>query len=488
MQKIPEPLTIFLIGVTGDLAKKKILKAVYKLFEKGLLSAPFNLIGNARKPMLNDEFKQFVKEIVKPESDASWNRFSGSLSYVAGDSTKPETFEVIAQFHQQLAQDKHCGNHIWYIATLPQLYLSIVQNIKRHQMHTTECGWTKILIEKPFGTNLISAQALNEELTEVFTEDQIYRIDHFLGKETVQNLVAFRFANGLFEDLWNKNTIDHIQVTLSETLGVTGREEFYDATGATRDTFQNHLLQMIAVTLMEEPTTLSADDIRHSRSQLLRQITFMEDANVHQHVVFGQYETGVLAGQIVPGYTEEKNIAADSQTETALALKLAVNNDRWRGVPIYIRTGKRLAAEVLEISIQFKDPKNKMFNTVRFGPDPNILTFRFQPNEAIILRLFVKKPGHGIELDMVPMEFNYHNQYRMNLIEAYERLIHDASLGDSTLFPDAESIETSWKIVDQILSYKPDAKLAIYQAGSWGPDAFDTLIEQDGRKWLEPTI
>jgi glucose-6-phosphate 1-dehydrogenase len=271
-------------------------------------------------------------------------------------------------------------------------------------------------------------------------------------------------------------------------MGITGREEFYDATGAARDIFQNHLLQMIAVTLMEEPASLSANDIRRSRSQLLRQITFSNQTGVNQNVVFGQYAGGVVEGQVVPGYTQEKSISNDSKTETAVAVKLTVNNDRWRDMPIYVRTGKRLAAEVLEISIQFKDPKNTMFNGVPFGPDPNILTFRFQPNEAIVLRLFVKKPGHGIELDMVPMEFNYHNQYRMNLIEAYERLIHDASMSDPTLFPDAESIETSWKIVDQILSYKPEIGLVQYEAGSWGPTEFTSLIQRDGRKWLEPTL
>ena len=488
MNKIPEPLTIFLIGVTGNLAKKKLLKAIYKLFDSGLLSQPFTLVGNARAPMSHQEFQQYVKDIVKPESETAWLKFKDSLFYVSGDATQPKTFDAISKFHHELVHEQHCGNHMWYIATLPQLYLKIIQNLKRYQMHTTECGWTKVLIEKPFGTDLKSAQALNKELSEVFTEDQLYRIDHFLGKETVQNVVAFRFANGLFEDLWNKTYIDHIQVTFAETSGVTGREQFYDGTGATRDVVQNHLLQMIAVTLMEEPASLSADDIRHSRSQLLQQIVCPSHTNAQQSVAFGQYDAGEVQGQSVPKYLAEKNIPADSMTETAVALKLTVDNNRWRGVPIYIRAGKRFATDVLEISVQFKDPKNKMFHEVKYGPDPNVLTFRFQPNEAIILRLFVKKPGHGNELDMVPMEFNYHNRYQMDFIEAYERLIHDASVGDPTLFPNAEGIESAWKMIDDILAYKKKVNLKPYAAGSWGPDAFRELIERDSRKWIEPTM
>jgi glucose-6-phosphate 1-dehydrogenase len=344
-----------------------------------------------------------------------------------------------------------------------------------------------VLIEKPFGTDLDSARSLNMELTEVFSESQIYRIDHFLGKETVQNVLAFRFANGLFEELWNKKFIDHIQVTFSESIGIAGRGQFYDATGATRDVLQNHLLQMIAVTLMEEPKSLDSEDIRHSRSQLLEAIAFPEGPIEH-NLAFGQYIAGKVDGQPVVSFLDEHNIPSNSATETAIALKLEVHTERWQGVPIYVRTGKRLATDVLEISVQFKDPQNQMFKEIKYGPDPNILTFRFQPNEGIILRLFVKKPGHGIELDLVPMEFNYHNQYQMDLIEAYERLIHDASVGDPTLFPSADSIEATWRIIDAILDKKPNEKPDEYIAGSWGPSSFDDIIQRDNRKWIEPTI
>lgn len=488
LKKLTEPLTLFLIGVTGDLAKKKILKAIYKLHEKQLLASPFTLIGNARSPLSREEFQAYVKEIVRPSDDGTWTSFAKSLQYVAGDAAAEATFAKIKTLHQKLQKQRTCGNHMWYIATLPQLYLPIIQNLKQCQLHNSSCGWTKLLIEKPFGTDLASAQKLNQELSEAFSEDQIYRIDHFLGKETVQNLVAFRFANGMFEELWSNKHIDHVQVTHSETLGVAGREQFYDATGATRDVVQNHLLQMIAVCLMEEPASLNPDDIRKSRSALLKSLTGLSGKNMADHVRFGQFTAGVIDGQKVPGYLEHEGIPAESNTETAVALKLGIDSPRWAGVPIYVRTGKRLARDVLELSVQFKDKPNRMFSSIKYGPDPNILTFRFQPNEGIVLRLFVKKPGHGIELDMVPMEFCYRNTYQMDFIEAYERLIHDASNSDATLFPGHESIESSWRIIDDVLDYQRRVKPDPYPAGSWGPESFTKLIEQDGREWIEPSI
>lgn len=488
MKKIHEPLTIFLIGVTGDLAKRRILKAVYKLFEKKLLPAPFTLIGNARKEMNREEFQQFVKDVLKNPDENIWDSFKDSLYYVAGDASESQTFDRIKELHSQLELDKHCGNHMWYVATLPQLYLDIVKNLKEFKLHQTECGWTKFLIEKPFGTDLESAQALNKELRSIFDEDQIYRIDHYLGKETVQNMLAFRFANGLFEHLWSNTYVDHIQVTYGETLGIKGREQFYDATGATRDVVQNHILQMIATTLMEEPPSLDAQDIRVSRSTLLKSLSCMKKSGIEKNVEFGQYRNGEIYGEQVIAYQEEHESLKNSETETAVALKLQVENDRWRGVPIYVRAGKRFAQSVTEVSIQFKNPTSAMFQELPLGNDPNILTFRFQPNEGIILKLFVKKPGHGIELDEVPMSFCYRNLYQMDFIEAYERLIHDASMGDPTLFPTAEGIEATWKIIDDLLEFKKEMKPELYEAGSWGPKSFDELIEKDGRKWIEPDM
>lgn len=488
MKKIHEPLTLFLIGVTGDLAKKKILAAVYELYKKNLLANPFTLIGNSRKPLSRVEFQNFVKEVVKPQDEEVWNKFADSLYYVAGDAAESKTFDDIKALHEELVEKKHCGNHMWYVATLPGLYLEIVRNLKDFQLHSTNCGWTKLLIEKPFGTDLQTASLLNKELQAVFSEEQIFRIDHYLGKETVQNLLAFRFANSLFEHLWSNKYIDHIQVTHGETLGVSGREKFYDETGATRDVVQNHLLQMIALTTMEEPASLDAADIRKTRATLLNQLSCMEESEMEKNVLFGQYTDGEIDEETVRGYQKEHDVLNGSETETAVALKFQINNDRWRGVPIYVRTGKRFPQNVLEISIQFKNPQNASFSKIELGPDPNVLTFRFQPNEGIILNLFVKKPGHGNDLDEVPMAFCYHNQYQMGFVEAYERLIHDASIGDPTLFPSADGIEASWRIIDDVLKFKEKMKPEEYQAGSWGPDSFNELIERDGRKWLEPNM
>lgn len=481
-----ESLAIFLIGVTGDLSKKKILKAIYNLFCDNRLQEPFTLIGNSRTPMSHEEFRSFVRGVIQPNEEYSWEKFSQCLYYVSGSVTDSSTFEQITQLHNELKTSRHCHNHLWYLATLPSLYLPVVQQLRATGLHKTAEGWTKIMIEKPFGTDLGSAKKLNDELTSIFSEEQIYRIDHFLGKETVQNVLAFRFANGLFEHLWSNKFIDHIQVTHAETMGVEGREEFYDMTGATRDVVQNHLLQMIAVTMMEEPKSLEPQDIRSARSRLLSSLSCFDKKEIEKNVLFGQYDSGEINGKTVSAYTDLHRVPDNSNTETAVALKLQVDSDRWRGVPIYVRTGKRLQLDVLELSIQFKDPVNAMFKDIPFGPDPNVLSFRFQPNEGIILKLFVKKPGHGIALDPVSMEFCYRNEYQMNFVEAYERLIYDATQSDATLFPSADGIESTWKIVDEILKYKQQVRPMHYQAGTWGPKSFDQFIEQDGRKWIEP--
>lgn len=487
MKQISKPLTIFLIGATGDLAKKKILKALFNLYQQKLLPTTFHLIGNSRREMTHQEFREYVKEVVKP-GENNWEKFSQSLYYVAGDTSDPTTFQRIQELHSGLQSTESCGNHMWYFATLPSLYVSIIRNLKRFNLNQTVCGWTKILIEKPFGTDYSTAQELNNELAAVFEEEQIFRIDHTLGKETVQNLLAFRFANGLFEHLWNKEYVDHIQLTYAETLGIAGRETFYDQTGAIRDVIQNHCLQLLSMTMMEEPDSFHSEDIRRSRSILLSQIVCEPEEQIANSIAFGQYFSGSIDGKPVKSYKNEHETLTESDVETAVAMKLQVENDRWRGVPIYIRTGKRLARNVVEVSIQFKEPQNTIFKEFKFGQDPNVLTLRIQPNEGIVLRLFVKKPGLGMELDGVPMQFCYRNEYQMGLVEAYEKLIYDASEGDSTLFPRADAIQHSWSIVDPFINYIKEQKPDLYPAGSWGPDSFNDLIARDGKKWIEPSV
>ncbi len=487
MKPIKHPLTLFLIGATGDLAKKKILKALYTLHQEGLLPEIFNLVGNSRKVMTHHEFEQFVYSVVQPKDESEWKKFAKSLYYLPGDVDHRQTFEQIRSLHESFAT---CGNHLWYVATLPSLYIQTVRHIQAARMGKAPCGWTKIMLEKPFGTDVASAHELDEALTSVFKEDQIFRIDHFLAKETVQNLLVFRFANGIFEHLWHRNFIDNIQVTASENLGIDGREIFYDQTGTIRDVIQNHVLQMLAVTLMDEPKSLQAQDVRQKRHEVLANLRPFELDQIDRDVKFGQYIAGKVNGNIVRGFLEENHIEPHSQTETAAALRCFVDSDRWRNVPIYIRAGKRLESTVTEISIQFKEPPNAMFSELDRVQRGNVLTLRIQPNEGVVVRLKVKKPGLHLQLNEVPMQFGYRNEFQMGLVEAYVKLIYDAVQGDPTLFPRSDGIESSWHFVQPLLDYKMRAKFRpeAYKAGSWGPSSFTQLIKQDKRQWIQPSV
>ena len=487
MKQIEHPLTIFFVGATGDLAKKKILKALYQLFKEKLLPEKFTLIGNARREYSREEFQEFARHVIQPVSPDEWQTFSKHLEYVSGDISQPETFTRLLRFHSDM---QSCGNHLWYVATLPTLYLDIIRQLKMTGFHKATCGWTKFLLEKPFGTDLTTSRSLNQELLSIFEEDQIYRIDHFLGKETVQNLLVFRFANGIFEHLWNHNFIDHIQITASEMFGVNGREIFYDNTGTIRDVVENHLFQMMAMTLMEQPDKLDAQSIRDRRREVLANLVPLEKSSLSQHVALGQYEAGNVNGEEVQGYLKENNIPADSRTETAVAIKCLMNSDRWRGVPIYLRAGKRLAQNVTEISIQFKEPKNSMFKGISSGQKPNVLTLRIGPNEGVVVRLHVKKPGLTLELQDVPMQFCYQTEFQMDLVEAYVKLIYDAVQGDASLFPQADEIDAAWLYVQPLLDAVENKQIVpeSYVAGSWGPESFAQLLAQDGRTWIEPSV
>lgn len=483
LKPISTPLTLFLIGATGDLSKRKILKALFALYTQHLLPATFTIIGVARAPYTKDQFRDFVKKVVEPHDEASWNAFCKSLEYVRGDVSQASTFQTIAKLHDSL---KICGNHLWYIATLPSLYIDVVGHLETTGLgRSSHCGWTKIMLEKPFGTDTQSSRDLDIALLRVFSEDQIYRIDHFLAKETVQNLLVFRFANGIFENLWNREFVDNVQVCASESIGIEGREAFYDATGTVRDVVQNHILQMIAVTLMEQPISLQPESIRSTRAQLLRQMGEIDPSNA----VFGQYIKGAIEGQSVRGYRQEHGIPSHSQTETAVAFKLFVKNDRWKGVPIYVRAGKRLKETITEISIQFKEPSNPMFADIGMMQKPNILTLRIGPNEGVVVRFHVKKPGIHVNLEEVPMQFCYKTEFQMELVEAYVKLIYDAVEGDATLFPNADAIENSWHIVEPLLNQKSLSGFTLhdYAAGSWGPKTFDTLFENGKQSWIEPS-
>lgn len=478
LEPLKPPLIIFLIGTTGDLARQKILKAVYKLHTDHVLPENFTLIGNARKQLTSQEYREYCQNIIQPQDLGVWSNFAPHVHYVAGDAAKPQTFSRLRQMYEQLNRQRPCGNQIWYLATLPALYESIVKHIKASEFHCAGDGWTKILLEKPFGTDTKSAQELNRHLLEVFEEKHIYRIDHFLGKETVQNVLAFRFANGIFEYLWSKDYIDHIQVTTAESVGIEGRETFYDQTGAVRDVVQNHALQMLATILMAEPTSLSADDIRDKRSQFIESLHF-PDQDINEWAVFGQFD----------GYTQAHPDLANSKTETAVALKCFSNAPDWQGVPIYIRAGKKLdtvVPKLTEISIVFKEPKNDMFAGMKQMPDR--LMLRIQPNEGIVLYMSAKKPGLTLGLESISLDFCYRNQFHMDLIEAYEKLIYDAVVGDATLFPQAAGVEASWRFVQPLLDHMAQAafKPELYNPNTWGPSSFHDLLSRDKRFWFTP--
>ncbi|MDQ3009003.1 MAG: glucose-6-phosphate dehydrogenase [bacterium] len=488
LSPISQPVTIFLIGATGDLAKKKILKAMYVLFEQSLLATQFTIIGNARKEYNDQTFRAFVKEVVKPSSEAVWSDFAQHLFYWQGDASMAESFTDLSKKYDELPSTAKTPNHLWYLATLPKLYEAVISNLQGSNLLQQASGWTKIMLEKPFGTDLATSRALNQTLTSAFPEEHIYRLDHFLGKETVQNILAFRFANGIFEHLWKSEYIDHIQVTASETLGISGRGQFYDETGTVRDVVQNHVLQMLAVAMMEEPASLEPEVIRKHRSAFLHSLIPLTTEELSTQAAFGQYQSGQIDGEVSKSYQDESDVAPLSSTETAVAFKAYSSAPRWKDVPIYIRAGKRLATSVTEISFYFREPSNRIFSQDVSQNTPNVLTFRIQPSEGIVLKLMVKKPGLSMILNEVPMSFRYHNQFQMDLVEAYIKLIYDAVKADPSLFPQADEIDAAWEFIQPLLDHlqQPAFRPEAYTAGTWGPESFDKLIQGDGRTWLEP--
>lgn len=478
LKPIDESLTMFLLGATGDLARKKILKAVFELFKQRLLPKEFRMIAVGRTEMSDLDYREMVEQVVGVEDAGELKDFLGRIRYLSGDLNEFSTFERIKLMHQDQASSFGCGNHLWYMATLPSLYVAVARYIGQAGLNQSKCGWTKLLIEKPFGTDVETAGQLNQFLTSVFKEDQIYRIDHFLAKETVQNLLSFRFGNGIFENLWDRRFVDSIQVMSTETVGLVGRGEFFEGVGTVRDVVQNHVLQMIAMTMMEEPSSLAAKAIHKSRNELLAATRVWQN-DVSRWVKFGQYRS----------YVKEAGLEVTaSATETAVAAVLEVDNERWRGVPIFVRAGKRMQQTVTEISVQFKEPPNKLFGAV--GQTGNVLTLRIQPNEGVILRLNAKRPGLKLEAEAVPMQFCYKHAFQMGLVEAYVKLIYDAISGNSQLFPDSEGIEKAWKVVEPLLQFRrqPDLELPSYEEGSWGPESFEKLITETGRLWLEPSM
>jgi glucose-6-phosphate 1-dehydrogenase len=489
-----EPCAVVIFGASGDLTKRKLVPALYRLAQQHLIPAEFAIIGAARQEMSDEEFRQKMREAVEQYSeekavdDAVWESFAKGLFYVTGEFADVETYaRVQAALERADAERGTAGNRIFYMSTSPQFFGVIAEQLGAAGMAKPEegKGWTRVIVEKPFGHDLESARALNAELAEVFDESQVYRIDHYLGKETVQNLLVFRFANSIFEPLWNRQYIDHVQITNAEAIGVEGRGGYYDSAGVLRDMIQNHVFQVTSLIAMEPPASLSANSVRDEKYKAMRAVRMIPQESVDEYAVRGQYGAGFVLGDKVVGYREEEGVGAESSTETFAALKLYFDNWRWAGVPFYIRSGKRLPKRVTEIAIQFKEVPHRLFTEMDAPLEPNVLVIRIQPNEGITLRFGAKLPGQTTRIRWVNMDFHYGSSFGVAPPEAYERLLLDCMLGDSTLYARRDMAERGWEIVTPILeAWKQPAKdFPNYEAGTWGPQAAEDLIERDGREW-----
>lgn len=487
-----EPITMVIFGATGDLVKRKLLPALYHLACEEYLPKHFHIVGVARKKLSNEAFGASILDAIRSATnndyqEHAWTRLSTTLSYVPVEFTNVSDYKALAKtLHAIDEKSGRCRPKLFYFAVAPTLYETIFENFQKSLL-STMCvdprSWTRVIVEKPFGHDVSSAMVLNKKLSKIFQEDQIYRIDHYLGKETVQNILAFRFANGIFEPTWNSEFIDHVQITVAESLGLEGRGEYYDEAGAMRDMVQNHLLQLLAHVAMDMPNSFNAQDVRAQRIQVLKSVVPLDP----QSVVRGQYKAGTVEGQKVGKYVREPDVHPRSTTETAVACKLLVNAPRWRTVPFYLRTGKRLPTRVSEINIQFNPAAQHLFGSGGHR-EINILTMRIQPDEGVSLRLNVKKYGHGRQLTQVEMNFCYEALRKSNdLHDAYDTLLLAAMHGDQALFAHIDEVEASWKLVTPVLEYwhnHPRAGLSSYTAGTWGPKDFDGLIAKDKRSWL----
>ncbi|MFV0909515.1 MULTISPECIES: glucose-6-phosphate dehydrogenase [Rothia] len=496
--RIAGPSALVFFGVTGDLARKKLLPAVYDLMNRGLLPPSFGLVGFGRRPWSDDDFRSYVRESVEahartPFREDVWNQFQQGMRFVVGAFDDDAAYEQLKSTLAELDERGAHGNHAFYLSIPPKAFEQVLTKLAEHDLASRDNdtvnpvdGWRRVVIEKPFGHNLESARELNSIVEAVFPPDAVFRIDHYLGKETVQNILAMRFSNQMFEPLWNSHYVDHVQITMAEDIGIGSRAGYYDGVGAARDVIQNHLLQLLALTAMEEPLSLDAKHLRAEKAKVLEAVRIDDLPN---SFALGQYAAGYQGGEHVNGFFDENDIPADSRTETFAALKVSIANRRWEGTPFYLRAGKRLGRRVTEIAVVFKKSSDRLFGE-RENPQvgQNAIVIRVQPDEGMTIRFSAKVPGTQMEIRDVNMDFGYGHSFTEESPEAYERLILDVLLGEPPLFPRHEEVELSWKILDPFEEYWEENRIKPepYESGSWGPRSAHEMLERDNRAWRRP--
>ena len=491
MARVPQPATLVLFGGSGDLARRKLLPALYNLALQRLLPASFAVVSAARTPMSDEAFRLEAHDAVaqhsrtKPINEDVWSTFAQHLRFVAtpDDAGYERLAKELARVDAEVGTN---GNRLFYLATPPAAYAPIIRDIGRHGLRGP--GFSRVVVEKPFGRDLESAARLSEVVHEVFRENEVFRIDHYLGKETVQNILVLRFANGIFEPIWSRQYVDHVQITVAESIGIEERAEYYDSAGAMRDIVQNHLLQLLALVAMEPPAAFDDRAVRDEKVKVLRALRPVGPGEAASRTVRGQYVAGYIEGAAVPGYRDEQGIADDSRTETFVALKCFVDNWRWEGIPFYLRTGKRLPKRATEIAVRFRVAPHRIFNEEAGGVEANELVLRIQPDEGISLTFGAKVPVQGFRIRSVNMDFVYGAAFMVEAPDAYETLIVDAMRGDATLFTRRDEVDQQWSFVDPILASwsKDEPPLSVYPAGSWGPEEAEELMRRDGRRWRRP--
>jgi glucose-6-phosphate 1-dehydrogenase len=494
--RVPEPCAVVLFGATGDLAHRKLVPALFNLARGGNLPSECAIVGFARRNWTDDdlraEYKKTLAKAGDPDLEAVWPEFASRIVFSPGTFDDAESFRKLKEKLEELDRTHGArGNRIFYLAVSPEFFATIIKHLGEaglvYPWHQ-ESPWSRVVIEKPFGHDLASARALNREVSQVLDESQVYRIDHYLGKETVQNILAFRFGNSIFEPIWNRLHVSSVQITVAEEVGMAGsRGEYYDTAGAIRDMVQNHMMQLLSLVAMEPPVDLSADTVRSEKVKVLDALPHWSPEDVYRNVVRAQYTAGSIEGEEVPGYLQEKGVKPDSKTAPYVALRIELNNWRWSGAPFFLRTGKRLPKRATEIAIQFRRPPTELFEAEDDGcGGPNQLVLRIQPNEGISLSFEAKVPGSRRRLQEVRMDFRYGTAFAVPPPEAYERLLLDVMLGDPTLFTRTDEVESAWRFITTILEAweRPEAPPPVtYVAGSWGPPEADKLLERDGAKW-----